>query len=97
MANQLHHRADVGHRRHRLPAVGRRLLAGPSGIPRRARRAALVLAKGGRLMRYLPLFSGLEAAHLALGALGWDCVAVFEMRCRGIACPTCRTSAAYRT
>lgn len=30
-------------------------------------------------MRYLSLFSGLEAAHLALHALGWECVAVFEI------------------
>ncbi|MDH7548227.1 DNA cytosine methyltransferase [Stenotrophomonas geniculata] len=30
-------------------------------------------------MRYLSLFSGLEAAHLALDALGWECVAVFEI------------------
>lgn len=30
-------------------------------------------------MRYLSLFSGLEAAHLALAALGWECVAVFEI------------------
>ncbi|MFF2048092.1 DNA cytosine methyltransferase [Stenotrophomonas bentonitica] len=31
------------------------------------------------MMRYLSLFSGLEAAHLALAALGWECVAVFEI------------------
>lgn len=30
-------------------------------------------------MRYLSLFSGLEAAHLALAPLGWECVAVFEI------------------
>lgn len=35
--------------------------------------------KGGGLMRYLSLFSGMEAAHLALAALGWECVAVFEI------------------
>jgi len=30
-------------------------------------------------VRYLSLFSGLEAAHLALASLGWECVAVFEI------------------
>ncbi|WP_045756663.1 DNA cytosine methyltransferase [Xanthomonas albilineans] len=30
-------------------------------------------------MRYLSLFSGLEAAHLALSPLGWECVGVAEI------------------
>ncbi len=48
-------------------------------MPRRARRAVLVLAKGGGLMRYLSLFSGMEAAHLAWAPIGWKCVAVSEI------------------
>ena len=30
-------------------------------------------------MKYLILFSGLEAAHLALAPSGWECVAAFEV------------------
>lgn len=30
-------------------------------------------------MRYLSLFSGMEAAHIALAPLGWECVAVAEI------------------
>lgn len=30
-------------------------------------------------MRYLSLFSGMEAAHLAWAPLGWECVGVAEI------------------
>ena len=30
-------------------------------------------------MRYLSLFSGMEAAHLAWSPLGWECAAVAEI------------------
>lgn len=33
-----------------------------------------------RPLRYLSLFSGLEAAHLAWHPLGWECVAVAVIR-----------------
>ena len=48
-----------------------RVLGPGACAPRRTRRP--------RRVRYLSLFSGMEAAHLAWGPLGWECVGVAEI------------------
>lgn len=48
-----------------------RVLDAKTGTTMRTRRR--------RRVRYLSLFSGMEAAHLAWGSLGWDCVGVAEI------------------